>query len=67
MAKITLEAARVNTGLTQAQLANKMGVSRQSVIDWEGGKREMRTPYLYLFCQITGFSEDDILLPKKST
>ncbi len=67
MAKITLEAARVNTGLTQAQLAEKMGVSRQSVIDWENGKREMRTPYLYLFCQLTGFSEDDILLPKRST
>ena len=67
MAKITIAAARVNTGLTQAQLADKMGVSRQSVIDWENGKREMRTPYLYLFCQLTGFSEDDILLPKKST
>lgn len=67
MAKITLEAARVNTGLTQAQLAEKMGVSRQSVIDWENGKREMRTPYLYLFCQLTGFSEDDILLPKRPT
>lgn len=67
MAKITLEAARVNTGLTQEQLAEKMGVSRQSVFDWENGKREMRTAYLYLFCQITGFSEDDILLPKKST
>ena len=67
MAKITLEAARVNTGLTQAQLAEKMGVSRQSLIDWENGKREMRTPYLYLFCQLTGFSEDDILLPKRST
>lgn len=67
MAKITLEAARVNTGLTQAQLAEKMGVSRQSVIDWETGKREMRTPYFYLFCNITGFSEDDIILPKKST
>ena len=67
MVKITLEAARVNTGLTQEQLAEKMGVSRQSVIDWENGKREMRTPYLDLFCQLTGFSEDDILLPKRST
>lgn len=67
MAKITLEAARVNTKLTQEELAKKMGVSRQSVIDWESGKREMRTPYLYLFCNITGFSEDDILLPSKST
>lgn len=67
MVKITLEAARVNTGLTQEQLAEKMGVSRQTVIDWENGKREMRTAYLYMFCHITGFSEDDILLPKMST
>lgn len=67
MAKITLEAARVNAGLTQAQLAEKMDVSRQSVIDWENGKREMRTAYFYLFCQLTGFSTDDILLPEKST
>ncbi len=67
MAKITLEAARVNTGLTQADLAEKMGVSRQTVLDWESGKREMKTAYLYMFCGITGFSEDDILLPIKST
>lgn len=67
MAKITMEAARVNAGLTQAELADKMGVSRQTVFDWEKGKREIKTAYLYLFCRVTGFSEDDILLPKKST
>ncbi len=67
MAKITLAAARVNAGLTQEQLANEMDVSRQTVIDWESGKREMKTAYLYLFCRITGFTEDDILLPIKST
>lgn len=67
MAKITLAAARVNANLTQEQLADRMGVSRQTVIDWESGKREMRTAYLYMFCGITGFTEDDILLPIKST
>lgn len=67
MAKIPLNAARVAKGWTQEELAEKMGVSRQTVIDWENGKREMRTVYLYLFCQISGFSEDDILLPSKST
>lgn len=67
MAKISLEAARVNANLTQAELADKMGVSRATVIDWESGKREMKTAYLYMFCGITGFSEDDILLPLKST
>lgn len=67
MAKIPLNAARVAAGYTQEQLADKMDVSRQTVIDWESGKREMKTAYFYMFCQITGFSEDDILLPSKST
>ena len=67
MAKITLAAARVAKELTQAQLAEKMGVSRQTVIEWESGKREMKTAYFYMFCGITGFTEDDILLPVKST
>lgn len=67
MAKISLAAARKAANLTQEQLADKMGVSRQTVVDWESGKREMRTAYFYMFCGITGFSEDDILLPIKST
>ena len=61
--KITTKAARVNANLTQEQLAEKMGVSRLTVICWETGKREMRTPYVHLFCNIVGVSEDDILLP----
>ena len=67
MAKITLVAARVNKGLTQQELADKMGVSRQSVFDWENGKREMRPAYLYLFCDIVEMREEDILLPKITT
>ena len=67
MSKITLQAARVNSGWTQEELAVKMGVSRQSVIDWENGKREMKTAYFYMFCKLTGFNEDEILLPQKST
>lgn len=67
MAKITLAAARTNADLTQEQLAERMGVSRQTVFDWENGRRVMKPVYLYMFCGITGFSEDDILLPAKST
>lgn len=66
-AKVTLAGARVSSNMTQEQLAEKMGVSRATVVDWETGKREMRTVYLHLFCLITGFEEDDILLPIKST
>ena len=66
MSKIPFKAARVAAGLTQQGLADQMGVSRFTVIDWERGKRKIKTPYLNLFYTITGFSEDDIILPKVS-
>jgi transcriptional regulator with XRE-family HTH domain len=66
MTKIPFKAARVAAGLTQQELAEKIGVSRYTVIDWENGKREIRTTYLHLFYAITGFTEDDIILPKVS-
>ncbi|MGN8818591.1 helix-turn-helix transcriptional regulator [Oribacterium sp. HCP28S3_H8] len=67
MAKIPLRAARVAAGLTQEQLANKMGLSRTYINEVENGKAEVKTTFLYAFCHITGFTEDDILLPKMST
>lgn len=67
MVKLTMEAARVNAGLTQAELAEKMGISRATVNNIENGKMEVRPVYLYAFCHIVGVSEDDILLPIKST
>ena len=63
MARITLEAARVNKGMTQEELAQKMGVSRQTIISWEKGDRPMKPAYLYMFCGIVGMTENDILLP----
>ena len=66
MVKITMEAARVNAGLTQQELADKMGVSRSTVINVENGYTEVKPIYLYAFCHVIGLSEDDILLPIKS-
>ena len=67
MAKIPFRAARVAAGLTQLEVAEKMGVSRSTVIDWESGEREIRPPYLLLFSTITGYSVDDIILPTYTT
>ena len=64
---ISLKAARVNANMTQEQLANKLDVSRQSVMDYENGRREVPTVYLIAFCQVTGFGVDDIFLPERST
>lgn len=67
MAKITLAASRVNAHMTQAEIAERMGVSRILVNEWETGKREMRTPYFIAWCHVVGMSEDDILLPVSTT
>jgi transcriptional regulator with XRE-family HTH domain len=67
MPKITMQAARVNAGYTQKQLGEKLKVSRELVNAIETGKAEVKPVYLYAFCHVTGFSEDDIILPAKST
>jgi len=67
MAKISLKAARVAANMTQKELAEKLDVSRESVINWETGKTPMKMVYLYAFCHVTGFSENDIILPEVST
>lgn len=66
-AKITFKAARVSQYPTQQACADAMGVSRSTVNDWETGKTKIRTPYLILFCCLTGFSPDDIILPTIAT
>ena len=67
MVKISMEAARVNAGFTQQELADKMGVSRSTVVNMEKGHSEVRPLYLYAFCHIVGLPVDNISLPKTST
>ena len=66
MAKITFKAARISAGYTQETLAEKMGVTRQTVINWEHGSSLIGTAQLFMFCRLTKFKGEDILLPKKS-
>ena len=37
--KITIEAARVNAHMTQEQAASALGVTRQTVSEWESRRR----------------------------
>lgn len=64
--KLRLPAARVNASLTQAEMAQKMGVHISTVSKWEKGKANMTAQQLKRFCEITGVSMGDILLPSVS-
>ena len=66
MAKIPIQAARIAKGYTQESLAEKLGVSRETIVAWEKDPMKMKPYYLYAFLYITGFSMDDILLSEKS-
>lgn len=63
MPQITLAGARVSAGYTQAELAEKLGVSRDLIGKMEKGKIVVKPHYLYAICLITGFNPDDIILP----
>ena len=67
MRQFTLKSARVQANLTQPELAEKMGVSRKSVSNWENGKKKISKNHFLTFCRVTGFETGEIFLGTKST
>ena len=65
--QISLAAARVNAGLTQADVAKKMQLNKQTIVNWEKGKIIPKPAQLEMMCKIYRISTDNIFLPQKST
>lgn len=61
--KIRLSAVRVNAGLSQQDIADKMGVSRITVGNWESGKVKMKEAELRMYADICSFPRENIFLP----
>lgn len=61
--KLTMKAARVNAGLTQEQIADKMNISTTKVCFWEKGRYEITPEELKRYCEIVNVNTRDILLP----
>lgn len=62
--KISLASARVNAGMTQENVAKAMGVSKNTIVNWENGKVEMKPAQFKMYCEVVGAPEDVIILPK---
>ena len=66
MIQISLEAARVNAGLTQDAAAERLSVSKQTLINWEKGRSEPSISQARLIESTYGIPLDNIYLPSKS-
>lgn len=66
MPRISLEAARVNAGLTQKKLAEELGISNVTVVNWEKGVTEPTLSQLRKISQLSGIPMDFIYVPDKS-
>ena len=61
--QISLAAARVNAGLTQEEVARNLGISKNTLINWEKGKSIPRATQMQKMCKIYNISEEYIFLP----
>lgn len=66
MPRISLEAARVNAGLTQKELAEMLGVSNVTIVNWEKGNSEPSVSQLRKISELSGIPMDFIFIPDKS-
>lgn len=65
--RITMAAARVNAGLTQSEMAQKLKVGKQTVNNWERGITEPKISQAKQFSEICGIPYDCIIfMPTKT-
>lgn len=60
MEKITLKAARVNAGLSQEELADKLGVHRQTIANFEREPEKISIKIAVELCDILGIGINEI-------
>lgn len=58
MIRITLKAARVNSGLTQMEAAKSLGINSKTLSDWENGHTVPRMTYVGKLCSLYNIEYD---------
>lgn len=67
MFKVTLKAARVNANMRQTDAATKVGVSRDTIRNWECGRSYPKVDQLCKLSELYGIPMDYIFLPTRFT
>lgn len=64
--RISLAAARVNANLTQADIAERMHITKQTVCNWENGKSAPSILQARELSELYKIPLDYIFIPEKS-
>lgn len=64
--KISVAAARTNSGLNQPEFAEKIGVSVSTVLNWEKGRTEPNVSQLRQISELSGIPMDYIFVQQES-
>jgi transcriptional regulator with XRE-family HTH domain len=65
--RIKMIERRKELGMTQEELANKLGIGRTAVSAWEIGRNEPPLEFLIKLKKIFGVSEDEFFLDTNDT
>jgi putative transcriptional regulator len=60
---LSLKAARVERGYTQEALAQKLGVSKRTIIKWENGESEVKPYAIYAMAYLFQVDADYLRIP----
>ena len=55
-----MKTARTEANLNQKEVADRMGISMNTIVEWELGRRIPRVDQLAQYCDICGCRPDDI-------
>ena len=58
--KVRMKTARTEANLNQKEVADRMGSSMNTIVEWELGRRIPRVDQLAQYCDICGCRPDDI-------
>lgn len=58
--RITLEAARVNARLKQKEAADRIGVTQQTLLNWEKGRTVPTIEHAIKMCEVYGVDLDHL-------
>lgn len=63
MTQLSLAALRVNKNMTQQDVADRLGVSKSTVVQWENSQSPIRDVYIYALAKLYNVEIDNIRIP----